>query len=444
VKAKVRLLVILFVCASTVYSFGQINCVPNVTTNLVCELASTAYLLSPGFDENSILPIISNNGNTNSYALSAAIGTQLTQLPIPGSTVGVASLRQKGSDIGVPFENLGPILTDRSDTVGRGHLFVGFSYQHFNFNAIDGQSMKSLPFAVTFNVTSNATSAGQFYGGEINNVSFQLDQYVGMLTYGVTRRTDISVIVPFNSVSMKVETSGFQEYIGVPNSSGGTVYGVVAGIPTNNTVTTPGSANGVGDVTFNMKQLLIGGEGDRTAIAAGASFRIPSGDALNYLGSGAWGGNAYGLFEYRARLTPHLKLSYLWNGVSILAISNQGTTDRLPGGIQYDAGADFKILRNLTFAADILGSEVIAAPSVVLSPISLPGAGATGSPPSSLPSLTLAINPYTTVNFSTGLKWSPLPHFLVYGNVTMQANNAGLRSDPVPLFGIAYNLKAKR
>jgi hypothetical protein len=39
------------------------------------------------------------------------------------------------------------------------------------------------------------------------------------------------------------------------------------------------------------------------------------------------------------------------------------------------------------------------------------------------------------------LKWSPRPHFLLYGNVLVQLNNVGLRSDPVPLFGIAYNFK---
>jgi hypothetical protein len=32
----------------------------------------------------------------------------------------------------------------------------------------------------------------------------------------------------------------------------------------------------------------------------------------------------------------------------------------------------------------------------------------------------------------------------VYGNVMKQANNTGLRSDLVPLFGIAYNFKAAK
>jgi hypothetical protein len=426
VKAKSLLPFLLFVCASAVYSFGQIDCTSSL--KLVCELpASTDYLSPLGSTSSSL----SGQALSVTSSIDAAIGVQLTQLPFPGATVGVVSLRQKGSDVGVPFENQGPILTDRPDTVGKGHLFMGFSFQHFNFNAVDGIDLNSLPFAFSTAVPGTSST---LYASDSNNVSFKLDQYVGMLTYGITKSTDISVVVPFNSVSLTVVSSNFQEYL---NTSG--AYTV---IPTDTTITTPGSANGVGDITVNVKKMLIGGEGERSAIAAGASFRFPSGDALNYLGSGAWGVNAYGLFEYRARLAPHLKLNYQWNGVSELVNLATPGTNRLPGGLQYDAGADFKIIRSVTLAADVLGGQVIDAPSVATSPLSLPLA--TGTIPSSLPGLSPTTNSYTTVNVSAGLKWSPLPHFLVYGNVMMQANNVGLRSNPVPLFGIAYNLKARR
>lgn len=345
---------------------------------------------------------------------------------------------------------MGPILTDRPDTVGKEHLFMGFSYQHFNFNAIDGIALKALPNAVDEDLTPGAPSSTDqtFYSSDSNNVSFHLDQYVGMLTYGLTKSTDVSVIIPYNTASLGITSTGFEAYL----YNAGT-YTQDIGFPQNTKLVTSGSAHGIGDITINLKQLLIGQEGNRPAIAAGASFRIPSGDALNYLGSGAWGGNAYGLFEYRARLTPHLKLSYQWNNVSDLVTnSNTGKSNRLPGGLQYDAGVDFKIVRTVTLAADVLGSEVIAAPSVVRSTITLAApilqTGATGPtlpPVASMPGLLAgAYSPYTTVNYSAGMKWSPHAHFLVYGNIMVQANNVGLRSAPVPLFGVAYNLKTRR
>jgi hypothetical protein len=437
VKAKAYLPILLFVHASAVSLFGQVNyCAPGTgifSTKLVCELPESAAYLSPfgSKSTNTLNDNFINTANRITSSIDAAIGVQLTQLPIPGATVGVVSLTQKGSDIGVPFENLGPILSDRPDMVGKGHLFMGFSYQHFNFNAVDGLDLNTLPFAFSVAVPG----AGQFYSADTNKIGLQLDQYVGVATYGLTKSTDVAVIVPFNSATLSIRSSNFQEYFSLGS-------GYTGNLGPSGPVNTPGSADGIGDVTVSVKQSLNGGKGERLAIAAGGSYRFSTGDALNYLGSGAWGVNAYGLFEYRARLAPHLKLNYQWNGVSELMNLTAPGTNRLPGGLQYDAGADFKIVRSVTVAADILGSQVIDAPSVVANTISLPGAS--GSIPTSLSGLSSSTNTYSTINVSAGLKWSPLPHFLVYGNVTMQTNNVGLRSDPVPLFGIAYNLKARR
>jgi hypothetical protein len=187
--------------------------------------------------------------------------------------------------------------------------------------------------------------------------------------------------------------------------------------------------------------LVIGGEGSRGAVAAGASARFPSGDALNYLGSGAFGGSIFGLFEYRARLAPHMKLSYQWNGNSQVMNLQAPPTTGLPGGLEYAAGADFKIVRSLTLAADLLGNQFVNVPSFTSSNFDLPKPAGQGGIPKTIPLTTQTNLTYTTANFSGGLKWSPKAHFLLYGNVLLQLNNVGLRSDPVPLFGIAYNFK---
>ena len=288
----------------------------------------------------------------------------------------------------------------------------------------------------------NANDLQTFYGAENNNVGFKLNQYVGVLTYGITKTTDISVIVPFNSVTLAVTSSGFQAYVYDSVSNTYTNQSPTAGT----TVTASGSAGGVGDVILNFKQLLIGGERSRPAITAGATFRIPSGDALNYLGSGAIGGSAYGLFEYRRRLAPHLKLSYQWNGDSQVMNLRAAPNTRLPGGLEYAAGADLKVVRSLTLALDILGNQFVNAPSFVLSaPQSLNPAPPAGSGiPSTFSVVSTPNNTYSTVNFSSGLKWSPGRHFLLYGNMLMQVNNVGLRSNIVPLGGIAYNFKARK
>ncbi len=434
-KAKALLLFVSFVCAPALYSFGQVNCL--TSTKLVCQFPFNAQSLGEFAGGSQGLTALAAEAQVVAKPINASIATQLAQLPIPSATVGIVSLRKKGSDVGVPFQNLGPVLTDRPDTVGKGHLFAGFSYQHFNFTSLDGQSLSNLPMGFSY---SNAGNTVQFFDSLKNNVSFQLDQYVALVTYGFTKRTDVSLVVPFNSVNLAVTTSGFTGY---QYTNATQTYGQV--VPAQSTVVTGGSASGVGDVTVIVKQMLIGGDGSRGAVAAGASLRFHNGDALNYMGSGAYGGNVYGLFEYRARVAPHVKVSYQNNGTSQVMDLTKNSYLRLPGGLQYDAGFDTKVNRHLTLAIDFLGNQFDNAPAFNVNPTGtvLPlGPGGTAAPVQSMVSITPLNSTYSTINFSGGVKWSPFPHFLIYGNVLTQLNNVGLKSNPVPLVGIAYNFKA--
>ena len=430
-KAKTLLLFISFLCLPTVYSFGQVDC--NTSTKLVCQFPFSAQTLSVFAAGTNSATSLAKAAEAVATPINASIATQLTQLPVPSATVGVVSLKQKGSDVGVPFQNLGPVLTDRPDTVGKGHLFMGFSFQQFNFNALEGHDLGNIPIGFQY-PTGNVTS----FDAVNNKVTFQLNQYVGIATYGVSKKTDLSVVVPVNQVSLVVTTSGFQGY---QYNAGSNSYGQIFSPTTS--VSSDGHSSGIGDVSILFKQMLMGGSGSRSAIAVGATARFPSGDSLNYLGSGAFGGSAYGLFEYRARLAPHLKLSYQWNGNSQVMDLQSAPNTRLPGGLQYAMGADLKVVRSLTAAVDILGNQFLNVPSFTLGTTDLPGPSGTGGIPSTISSTNPIKATYTTANFSGGLKWSPKAHLLLYGNVLVQMNNVGLRSDPVPLFGIAYNFRIR-
>jgi hypothetical protein len=45
---------------------------------------------------------------------------------------------------------------------------------------------------------------------------------------------------------------------------------------------------------------------------------------------------------------------------------------------------------------------------------------------------------YNLSQLSLGLKVKPWKNLILYGNVLLQLNNVGLRSNPVPLAGISY------
>jgi hypothetical protein len=440
VKYKALWLFISFVTVPAVCSFGQVNC--TTSTKLICEFPVSAQTLGAYTIGAPASAAAQSVGN----AINASVATQLTQLPIPSASIGVVSLRQKGQEATAPFDNLGPLLTDRPDTVGKGHVYAGFSYQHFNFNSVNGISLGTLPVTFTYAQQSpaNAGDLQVFYGSETNRVQFTLDQEVGMATYGVTKSTDVSLVVPYNEVQMKVTTYNFSAFF----------YDSGAGTYTNESpavspsVYTQGSSSGLGDMMVILKQQVLGGEGSRTAVAGGVSARFPTGDSLNLLGSGAFGGNIFGLFEYRARIAPHVKIGYQWNNKSQLVNLN-ALPSRLPGGLQFASGVDAKINRTFGASFDILGTQFVNSPSFSLSNgLVCPAKNSTGvcvAPPAaggaisqSFNTETTGINTYTTVNVSFGVKWVPVRHFLIYGNLLKQANNVGLRSNLVPLVGIAF------
>jgi hypothetical protein len=441
-NTKAVALLVSSILAPAIYAHGQIDC--TTSTKLVCELPTSSAVLAASVvsqksQTSAAQAAAIASAQTVSRAVNSSIGTQLTQIPIPSGSVGVVSLQQKDNPLGVPYENLGPILTGRPDTVGRHRLFAGFSYQHFNFNSIDGISLKSLPvgfqFSQSVQVGNQPTDTQAISSSELNKVGFQLDQYVGLITYGLTSTTDVSIALPFNDVSLSAVSSNFKAYIYDQNSN----QYQNASLPAGTTIPSSGTANGIGDVIVNIKQLLIGKEGLRPAVAAGLDIRFPTGDALNYLGSGAYGYNLHGLFEYRWKVSPHLKLGYQWNGRSelVTSTSNSAKSTTLPGGLQYDAGADYSVIRQVTIAVDVLGSQFVNSPSLSIS--ALPLSPAPPASFTSLPTVVPVTTTYTTSNISGGVKYHASRHWTLYGNVLVPLNNAGLRSNLVPLGGISYN-----
>lgn len=417
------------------------------SNKLVCAFPASGNVLAQqtlGFLPNGspAFQAASNAAFTTALSINSAVAAQLTQLPIPSATVGVISIKRKGSDVPVPFNNLGPILTDRPDTVGRGHIFVGFNYQHFNFNALDGNDLGSLEIAFSAVDPASTPDPHIRYGSMINKARFKLDQYVFIATAGITPRTDVSVIVPVNSVDLKVNSSGFKYYdFDIQTSQ----YSAHIQAP-NQSVTSTGTVTGLGDVIVGIKQLLLGQDRNRPAAAAGVTLRFPTGQSLNYLGSGALGGTLYGLIEYRARVAPHFKISYAWNDSSkVLNLNNQEANIRLPGGIQYAVGADFKAFKPLTLSFDLLGSQFVNSPYFTLSKNNafVPVPPATSGVPNAYDVVLASRNTYTTFNVSGGIKYSPFRSLVLYANALAQANNVGLRSDVVPLVGIAYNFSKR-
>jgi hypothetical protein len=420
------LLLAAFSCSA---AMGQINCLSGpAATKLVCEFPFATGTLSDytAFNGTSNTSTVTNSAVQAATAINVGVATQLSQLPLASASAGTVVLYKQG--VPVTYDNLGPIMTDRAQTVGKHRFFLGASGSQFVFTDIDGQPMSALPFSVyltAYNPTNSSQILSTTYTTEQTRLQFRMNQFVGVATLGLTDRFDISAIVPYERISIAATTTNSVSY--VVDASGNLLSKT-----SNASIYAPGSANGVGDVEFNAKYELW--KGDHGTFSGAMNVRTPTGDDLNLLGSGAWGFNPYLVYSYLAKVSPHAKIGYQWNTQTELNNPTGAGKQALPGGIQFGVGADWAVRRRVTIAADVLGNQYLNTPNDVLqaTTVTIPGTN------SALKTETASNSTYTITDFSSGLKWNPTRGLVFSCNVLLQMNNNGLRSRPTPSLGISY------
>lgn len=364
--------------------------------------------------------------------LNIGVATQVSQLPIASASAGAIVVYRNG--VQGTVNDLGPILTDRAQTVGKHKFFLGFTASQFVFTSLDGVSLSSLPFSYFRNATNPTTGLLQSttYTQETTAISFRINQFIAVGTYGLDDKTDFTMIVPVERVSIGSVTpqQTSTSYVVDGNSK------LILNSYTNPTSAAAGNATGLGDITFNLKRTLFSGE--RVAVASAMNIRIPSGDDQNLLGTGAWGFNPYAVISFQSSspMSPHLKLGYQWNTPTELndpTLTSSGKQS-LPGGMQYDAGVDYAVAKHVTIAADLLGSQFLNTPRLIQSTTQV--STTTGSIP--FVTSTPSNSSYTISSVSTGAKWAVYKDFLLSANVLFQITNNGLHARPTPLMGISY------
>ncbi len=436
---------LLLAAISNSCAFAQIDCSKEpFKFELVCKFPiATGVLINQGALGASGSTNGANSAVTVATGINIGIATQVSQLPIASASAGTIVILKGG--VPETISNLGPILVDRAQTIGKNKVFVGFTGSQFVFTNIDGLSLRSLPFGYVQTAyvpgTNNQVAISNTYTQENTDLSFKINQYTIVGTVGLTNRIDASVILPIERISLGARTLSPQSYIVNANNTA-----LLFGPYTPQIQSNSGSASGLGDMLFNGKYQVFSGE--HATFAAAMSLRTPTGNDLNLLGAGAWGFNPYLSYSYLQRFSPHVKIGYQWNTASELdnPTDTPHGNQNLPGGVQYDFGADWAAFKRLTLAADLLGNQYLNTPKVETSNIALnnllderPGT----SPPYASTSLTLKSSTvsntsYTINNFSGGFKWRPLGSLVFSGNVLVQLNNTGLRSRPTPLIGISY------
>ncbi len=381
-------------------------------TTLACELPTATGSSTSG--------ISGATGGQSLASLSPTLAAALSNLPIATAVSGTGIALVAGIPT-FSTESLGTILTQRGETLGENKFFVSFNYQRFGFGSLDGVSLKSFGTVngVCFGGTGSNCAGGvvQFVQSA-NFVNLVVDQYTVVGSYGLTKRVDLSVVLPFSTVNMHT-IAHRQVFI----SAGGTTSA-----PTSELRDLPGSASGIGDVVVGAKLNIY--KGERLSMATGMNFRFKTGDATNYLGSGAYGVKPYFIISHRGRITPNLNVGYQWNSRSILFANTATSHLRLPSSLLYSGGADFRVNRRFTLIGEFLGQYVFNGPQVV--PTTVP----IGS--QSFSSLGSKTSNFAMNTAGGGFKISPYRGLLITASAMFKLDDPGLRSKIIPLFGASY------
>jgi len=515
--AKLAALISLLFLLSCPVAFGQGPCSAQ-SSKLACVIPQE-YGTGGAFNQ-----VLDSFGGTSGHAfhfisdftatlepLQAAIGRQANLLPLASPSSGVILLYDPSLKTFVTgTDSLGPILGERAETIGRHRLFIGFSYQFFDFDKLDGINLQDFPAVLThtddsrdnstpaqmvtcsINTTKNLNGCGFVRDriDTVNSISLKVNQYTTYVTFGLTKHIDLSMVIPIENVRMSLYsqdtivpgTSGFiavtpgSPDATIPNqnltNSNGAPYffhlfkncpnsspaaGVTGLAPSCLNHTFPdfafagdgsqprNSASGIGDVVARVKWNAW--EGERAGFALGMDVRFPTGDALNYLGSGSYGVKPFAVFSYRARISPHVLVGYEWNTDSITAGNlTGGGKGSVPNDFVYTAGADARVAKWLTGSFDIVGQRFFGTETVsVTSEQFLANCGAcTANPtPATVTDSNLVTHPNSTYNVtsaSMGLKVRPLANLkLVFtANVLVRLDDGGLVSKAAPLVGVGY------
>jgi hypothetical protein len=368
----------------------------------------------------------------NFSQFSTAMVGQLVSVPLPSPASGFTY--QFDASLGVfqrTTQSFGPILAERAETIGARRVSVGFAFQRFTFDTIEGLDLSQVPAVFTHD---NAALRG---GREdvvttVNAIEASVAQSTTFVSVGITDHFDVSIAVPIVSNNLKVVSEATIHRLGTTDPLTHFFRQSDGAVGVRRIFTAVGSATGLGDLMVRLKHSVK--KSASSGVAVGLDVRIPTGNEMDLLGSGAAGLQPFAIWSGTfQRVSPHVNASYKWNGSSVLAGNPaRGETADFPDQIGYAAGADVSVNPRVTFAFDLLGTYVIDAER--LRPTSFQALDGR----SVFPNIVFTRESMNNLSGACGLKVALLDRLLVDVNVLFKLDENGLRDKVTPLVGIEY------
>ncbi len=423
-------------------SLRMVFCIYCAVANMEAQSGKLAFLI-PNYIDQSLRQVEQSLGSVNpafaqsvgtalpslSFAsLNTSLATALSNLPVPSPASAFVFRTNRNLGAPVPFsQSLGPILTERAETIGKNRYFFALTYQRFQFDRIDDLDLRGFRIGVAIPISLGPASVEGLVLAD-NAISLIINQTTAYFTYGLTHRLDVSYAVPIVSSTLGLKVSA--------------TFGISAlrlSLPLLSGTWAQASSTGLGDQTVRLKGRLLNRE--KISIALASDFRLPTGDEFNYHGAGAYGIKPFLIASSKfGSISPHFNGGYLWNGSSYLASRTGTEKKRLPSQVVLAGGMDAAITQQLTATFDVLDQVVIHGQRSFAETHT-----ASDGTPYLSPVFPIKTRHEASVaaGFKVLLQRSPAGapvgrDLVLTANMQFRANQAGLRARVTPLIGISY------
>lgn len=369
--------------------------------------------------------------------LNVALTSQLATVPLPSPASGFTySFDPATGTFARSSRSFGPILTERGETIGRGKIALGYAFQFFSYDRLDGVSLTAVPALFTHDNPELGGGRADVVSTE-NTIEASVTQFTGAITYGLTDRIDVSLAVPVVRTRLALLSNATIHRIGTGNALQVHYFrdpDAIGGYGSTRQYFAEGSSTGLGDLVARVKGTVLR-ERDRS-LAAGLDVRMPTGDERNLLGSGSLGLKPFvALSASIGAFAPHVNVAYQWNGKSALAGDvREGFKDDLPDQFTYALGADLLVAPRLSIVCDLFGQRVIDSPRMFTRAEVHTGAAGTVT----LDDVLFQTESFWTMAGGFGMKGNVAKNMLVTFNLRFAITDSGLTDRLAPLLGLEW------
>lgn len=427
---------------------------------------------------------IPGNISALNSAISSSVAVALSVVPLasPASAI----IKKKDSVTGGYLDapaTLGPIFTQRAETVGKGQFYIGIAHQDFHFTSINGQNLNGISMLDT---SANRAAVNQAVSGLVTQggpapatyhlaTDVRLSQDIAFFTAGVTDRIEVSLGLPTVHASVASTAYDATVFGGAGNGSQqGNCWCINTLSPGTFVLTHPGIINQAGLAKTGFGDLLIRTKGEvistkDVVFSVGGDIRFPTGDASNYLGTGATSVKPFVAMSYYKHtssnfvFSPHFDVGWQISGKSILGGQLNGspqtatlsdgskfqylgapllaTKDFIPDVLAWSVGAEWAVGNRNTIVTDMLGNQI----GWVHGAQQLTSAQASGLSPADFSSATAAgmvpVNGKTSFGQyfgSFGYKAALVGKLVASFNLLVRLDHNGLTSRLSPSYGLSY------